>query len=98
MRATVPSGAGPESPDHNHGGIPAIKEAAERPLRSVAALMARATTPAPMKTHAISDSVHTVTAAVMKNRIHESRFEPSVLLVSFQALLAMTAITAAPTP
>ena len=88
----------PACPDQSQGGAIASSEDVAIPRGWVAIRTATATSPAPRKSQTISDSVQTVTPAVARNSVHVRRFDPSVLFASFQALLAMMAITAAPTP
>src|SRR5574340_776997 len=98
MRKTRPSGAGPVSPDQSQGGAVASSEDAAILLGWAAMRTAKVTTPAPINSQTISDAVQTVTPARTRNRSHARRLAPRVLFASFQALLAMMAITAAPTP
>jgi hypothetical protein len=94
MRPRLPSGAGPCSPvtSQGHGATTSVAPA-RRGL-----LATSATTPQRTKSQTSSDSVHAVTRALARKSTHRSQSLPSVLFVSFHALRAMIAMTAAPMP
>src|SRR4051812_14909646 len=90
--------AGPCSPVSSQGGSGASARAPARPSRPGGALTSSATTPEATNTQTISDSVQAVTTALTPNRAASSQSLPTVMRTSLQALRAMMAMTAAPTP
>jgi hypothetical protein len=97
IRQSVSGVAGAARPVIRTGGSAIAPSTGERP-RSSGERTRTASSPAPRKTHRTSDSVQAVTIAAIENSPHSRMSRPSVRRVSFTALRAMTAITAAPMP
>jgi hypothetical protein len=95
MRHRVSPAAGPWRPVTSPAGNATPRADA---LGVPMPLAKTAIAPAARNTHTISDSVHAVTIADTAASAHRRRSRPRVIRVSFAALRAMTAITAAPTP